>query len=62
MIKLIIKPLKMIEIKKILINIYYKVLKIKSRILYGNPVLVLMYHRINNSFGKNLRQDRKSVV
>lgn len=35
-------------------NIYYKLLKLKSRIFSGRPVLVLMYHRINDEVGENL--------
>lgn len=33
---------------------YYIILKIKSRILVGRPVLVLMYHRINDEVGQKL--------
>ena len=35
-------------------NIYYKFLKLKSRFLAGRPVLVLMYHRINDEVGQKL--------
>lgn len=35
-------------------NWYYIVLKVKSRILIGRPVLVLMYHRINDEVGQKL--------
>lgn len=35
-------------------KVYYKFLKIKSRILYGPPVLVTMYHRINDEVGEKL--------
>ena len=35
-------------------NIYYKFLKLKSRFLAGRPVLVLMYHRINDEVGHKL--------
>ena len=28
--------------------IYFKILKLKNKILFGGPTLVLMYHRINN--------------
>jgi peptidoglycan/xylan/chitin deacetylase (PgdA/CDA1 family) len=36
-------------------NWYYIVLKVKSRILIGRPVLVLMYHRINDEVGQKLK-------
>lgn len=36
-------------------NIYYKLLKLKSRVLYGRPVLVTMYHRVNNVVGEKLK-------
>ena len=35
-------------------NWYYIILKVKSRILVGRPVLVLMYHRINDEIGQKL--------
>lgn len=35
-------------------NCYYISLKVKSRLLFGRPVLVMMYHRINNSVGEKL--------
>ncbi|MHB1147223.1 MAG: polysaccharide deacetylase family protein [Lutibacter sp.] len=41
--------------KTFLNSVYYKVLKIKSKILYGKPILVLMYHRIHSEIGENLK-------
>jgi len=35
-------------------NIYYKFLKLRSRILYGRPVFVAMYHRVSNAVGDDL--------
>jgi peptidoglycan/xylan/chitin deacetylase (PgdA/CDA1 family) len=35
-------------------NWYYIILKVKSRLLVGRPVLVLMYHRINDEVGQKL--------
>lgn len=39
----------------ILKNIYFNLLKVKSRFLYGRPVLVLMYHRVNDDIGQKLQ-------
>lgn len=35
-------------------ELYYKLLKLKSRLFYGRPVLVTMYHRVSNSVGDKL--------
>lgn len=35
-------------------NWYYIILKVKSRLLIGRPILVLMYHRINDEVGQKL--------
>lgn len=42
-------------------NVYYKLLKLKSRVLYGRPVLVSMYHRINDVVGDRLGELTVSV-
>jgi len=36
-------------------KLYYQILKFKSRIFHGPPVLVLMYHRINDEVGQKLQ-------
>ncbi|CAA9203685.1 hypothetical protein FLA105534_04865 [Flavobacterium bizetiae] len=36
-------------------KVYYQFLKLKSRVLYGRPILVLMYHRINDDVGQKLQ-------
>ncbi|MBF7090617.1 polysaccharide deacetylase family protein [Flavobacterium sp. ALJ2] len=43
-------------------NRYYKFLKLKSRVLYGRPVLVMMYHRVSNSVGDKLGELTVSVA
>ena len=35
-------------------KLYYHILKFKSRIFHGRPVLILMYHRINDEVGQKL--------
>jgi len=35
-------------------RLYYKVLKLKNRLLQGKPVLIFMYHRIDNDINKEL--------
>jgi len=35
-------------------ELYFNLLKVKSRLLIGRPVLVLMYHRINDEVGQKL--------
>jgi peptidoglycan/xylan/chitin deacetylase (PgdA/CDA1 family) len=40
--------------RKLIKNRYFKILKLKNRILFGGPTLVLMYHRINNIHSKSL--------
>lgn len=35
-------------------EVYFNLLKIKSRLLVGRPVLVFMYHRINDEVGEQL--------
>ncbi|WP_029272136.1 polysaccharide deacetylase family protein [Flavobacterium sp. KJJ] len=42
-------------------NLYYNLLKAKSRILYGRPILVLMYHRVNDIKDDKLGQLTVSV-
>jgi len=39
---------------KVLKEAYYNLLKLKSRVFSGRPVLVLMYHRINDDVGEKL--------
>lgn len=40
--------------KNIVKEVYYNLLKIKSRIFFGKPVLVTMYHRVSNIVGDKL--------
>lgn len=35
-------------------RLYYKALKLKNRLLQGKPVLIFMYHRIDNDINKEL--------
>ncbi|KQW97713.1 polysaccharide deacetylase family protein [Flavobacterium sp. Root420] len=47
--------------KTALKKVYYKFLKLKNRILNGRPVLVTMYHRVNNVVGDKLTHLTVSV-
>jgi peptidoglycan/xylan/chitin deacetylase (PgdA/CDA1 family) len=47
--------------KTTLKKVYYKFLKLKNRILHGRPVLVTMYHRVNNVVGDKLTHLTVSV-
>lgn len=42
-------------------KIYYKILKIRSRLLYGRPVIITMYHRVSNVSGDKLCQLTVSI-
>lgn len=35
-------------------KLYFTLLKVKNRLLIGSPVLVLMYHRVNDEAGQKL--------
>ncbi|MBF4492868.1 polysaccharide deacetylase family protein [Flavobacterium sp. MR2016-29] len=43
-------------------KIYYKLLKLKNRILHGRPVLVTMYHRVSDVVGDKLTHLTVSVA
>jgi peptidoglycan/xylan/chitin deacetylase (PgdA/CDA1 family) len=44
------------DLKKRLKKLYYTFLKKKNRLLYGRPVLVLLYHRVNDEVGSKLAE------
>jgi peptidoglycan/xylan/chitin deacetylase (PgdA/CDA1 family) len=39
---------------RLLKELYFRLLKLKSRIFYGRPVLVIMYHRVSDTVGEKL--------
>jgi hypothetical protein len=43
-------------------KLYYHILKLKNRFFYGRPVMVLMYHRINDEVGEKLQGLPVSVL
>jgi peptidoglycan/xylan/chitin deacetylase (PgdA/CDA1 family) len=48
--------------KKELKEVYYELLKLKSRLLYGNNVVVLMYHRVSDVYNNELSNLTVSVA
>lgn len=43
-------------------KLYYHILKLKNRFFFGRPVMVLMYHRINDEVGEKLQGLTVSVL